>query len=290
VTARYEEAVKVSETELEEATHGGLGFVIAYALVTRAMSEIGTRRLREARHTLAELRRLRPKPEAHVVGNIGIVAAKLAIASGDLARAADALEGTPTGNGPPGFIGEIYAYRSLIHAAAGDVDRAHEALRQSEHISRYIDSVAARAIANAILVARSEKREGEVLTYVDAVLKYGHRDMLVTGCRAFPGLAAVCARRDDLRILLAELFATSRDIDLARTVGIAVPRNQRRGETLSPREREILDLVSQGRTNRQIAATLFISESTTKVHVRHIFEKLGVHTRVEAAAMLKQID
>jgi len=40
--------------------------------------------------------------------------------------------------------------------------------------------------------------------------------------------------------------------------------------------------MAHGRTNRQIAQTLFIAESTTKVHVRHIFEKLGVRSRVEA--------
>jgi DNA-binding NarL/FixJ family response regulator len=63
-----------------------------------------------------------------------------------------------------------------------------------------------------------------------------------------------------------------------------MPRELRRGEPLSPREREICELLVQGRTNREIAQTLFISESTTKVHLRHIFEKLAVHTRAEAAA------
>jgi DNA-binding NarL/FixJ family response regulator len=62
-----------------------------------------------------------------------------------------------------------------------------------------------------------------------------------------------------------------------------MPRELRRRETLSPREREIHELLAHGRSNRAIAKTLFISESTVKVHVRHVFEKLGVHTRTEAA-------
>ena len=63
-----------------------------------------------------------------------------------------------------------------------------------------------------------------------------------------------------------------------------MPRELRPREDLSPRERDVYELLAQGRTNRDIARTLFISESTTKVHVRHIFEKLGVRTRAEAAA------
>jgi DNA-binding NarL/FixJ family response regulator len=42
--------------------------------------------------------------------------------------------------------------------------------------------------------------------------------------------------------------------------------------------------------NRDIARALFIAESTTKVHIRHILEKLGVRTRAEAAARLQMLD
>jgi ATP/maltotriose-dependent transcriptional regulator MalT len=54
---------------------------------------------------------------------------------------------------------------------------------------------------------------------------------------------------------------------------------------LTPREREVLALVSVGRTNRQIAEALFISESTAGVHVSNILGKLGVASRTEAAGV-----
>jgi DNA-binding CsgD family transcriptional regulator len=53
---------------------------------------------------------------------------------------------------------------------------------------------------------------------------------------------------------------------------------------LTPREREVVALVAEGRTNRQIADTLFISEKTASVHVSNILAKLGVANRAEAAA------
>ncbi len=51
---------------------------------------------------------------------------------------------------------------------------------------------------------------------------------------------------------------------------------------LSDREREILKLVSQGKSNKQIALDLFISVNTVKVHVSNIYEKIGVSSRTEA--------
>jgi DNA-binding CsgD family transcriptional regulator len=54
-------------------------------------------------------------------------------------------------------------------------------------------------------------------------------------------------------------------------------------ESLSPREREVADLIAQGRTNKAIGAALFVSERTVENHVSHIFDKLGVTSRAEVA-------
>ena len=54
---------------------------------------------------------------------------------------------------------------------------------------------------------------------------------------------------------------------------------------LSHREKEILALIAEGLTNRQIADRVFLSESTIKTHVASVFSKLGVASRSEATAM-----
>ncbi|MCC7359446.1 MAG: response regulator transcription factor [Anaerolineales bacterium] len=56
-------------------------------------------------------------------------------------------------------------------------------------------------------------------------------------------------------------------------------------ERLTPREREVLALLTQGYTNRQIAEALLISANTTKKHVDHILQKLGAGTRAGAVAL-----
>ena len=54
------------------------------------------------------------------------------------------------------------------------------------------------------------------------------------------------------------------------------------GPTLTTRELEVLKLVAQGMSNKEIATELFISENTVKNHVRNILEKLHLHSRMEA--------
>jgi ATP/maltotriose-dependent transcriptional regulator MalT len=59
-------------------------------------------------------------------------------------------------------------------------------------------------------------------------------------------------------------------------------------DILTRREREVADLMIEGLSNQEIAQQLFISQATVKVHLRHIYEKLGVRNRAGATAKLHQ--
>jgi DNA-binding NarL/FixJ family response regulator len=61
-----------------------------------------------------------------------------------------------------------------------------------------------------------------------------------------------------------------------------------RPESLTAREREVLTLVAAGRTNRQIAQQLYISDKTVSVHVSNLLAKLGARSRTEAAAIARR--
>ena len=55
--------------------------------------------------------------------------------------------------------------------------------------------------------------------------------------------------------------------------------------SLTAREREVLNLLARGNTNREIAEQLFITNKTVKNHLSRIYEKIGVHSRAEAIAL-----
>lgn len=87
---------------------------------------------------------------------------------------------------------------------------------------------------------------------------------------------------DVAQTLAAALVAVRADL-------VCVPRTSRRAivkPTFSHREKEVLDLLVAGLTNRQIAAQLYLAESTIKSHLASAFSKLGVRSRQEAALVL----
>jgi DNA-binding NarL/FixJ family response regulator len=95
----------------------------------------------------------------------------------------------------------------------------------------------------------------------------------------------------------AEAFVSEQDAPRAlapavRAVAagfVCAPRNMRRlvaKPSFSHREKQVLELLVAGLTNRQIASRLYLAESTVKTHVASAFGKLGVHSRKDAAAIL----
>jgi DNA-binding NarL/FixJ family response regulator len=72
---------------------------------------------------------------------------------------------------------------------------------------------------------------------------------------------------------------------VATYVRNAQPPDLTRLATLTDRERDVLRLVGAGRSNGEIAATLYISETTVKTHLSRLFAKLGVRDRTQAVVM-----
>jgi non-specific serine/threonine protein kinase len=83
-------------------------------------------------------------------------------------------------------------------------------------------------------------------------------------------------------LAVADAVAEGLGFDLA---GPPVPRQTRQSaDPLSRREREVVLLIAEGHTNREIGEALVITEWTVDTHVRHILTKLGLRSRAQVAA------
>lgn len=99
--------------------------------------------------------------------------------------------------------------------------------------------------------------------------------------------AAAAAQR--VRSITAALDQTVGELASSQTMVEQAPTTVVRGEdieeVLSPREREVLALVAQGRSNKAIAEALFVSPNTIKTHVASLLNKLRAETRVQLAVI-----
>jgi DNA-binding CsgD family transcriptional regulator len=277
VLARYEDALEFAAQQIAEGEMSGLDFVIDHALLTKAGAQTGLRRLGEAQRTLDELRN-RGYGTAHIAVNAEIAGVRVRITRGDLQGAAILLQREPPSTTAPQLRGEFLGYRGLVSAAHGDAVDAAEALEEAQCLAGHVLTTALCQLALAVV---SPRKTGQ--SAFDEAMRTGAVDSLVMTSRACPDFAAGLIGNPRRARALTAVLNASRDVDLGRRIGLVMPRELRRSEGLTPREREVYELLIEGRTNREIGLTLFISESTTKVHVRHIYEKLGVHSRTEAA-------
>jgi DNA-binding CsgD family transcriptional regulator len=142
--------------------------------------------------------------------------------------------------------------------------------------ARWQTAVDAFSFGHVYAVARCQWRLAE------ALLGAGDREQATAAARA----AHETAVRLGAEPLQGALEALARRGRLDLGAGLPAERTL---AGLTPRELEVLRLLVEGRSNRQIAEQLFISGKTASVHVTNILAKLGVHSRLEAAATARRL-
>ncbi len=177
----------------------------------------------------------------------------------------------------PGFevVGQAGGGReALARVARGDVDVVLMDLRMPGMGGvEAIGALRAAHPAVRVLVLTTYDSDRDVLPAIEAgangyLLKDAPRAELIDGVRA----------AHEGRPVLAASVA-------GRLMGLLGPQRGEERPKLSERELQVLRAVADGRTNREIAAGLFISEATVKTHLLHLYEKLGARDRASAVAL-----
>ena len=139
-------------------------------------------------------------------------------------------------------------------------------------------SIVASGSGTRVLVLTTYETDDHILAAIEAgasgyLLKAAPQAEILAGIRAVAAGETVLAPS-----IAAKLVSRVR----ADAASVAPP-------ALSPREREVLVLVAEGRSNPEIAKALYIGEATVKTHLLHAFEKLGVNDRTRAVTRAMEL-
>ncbi len=222
----------------------------------------------------------------------GLSLLRLAQGKSDVAAASIRRAVSETPRGLP-RVALLPAYVEIM-LAAGDVEAAAGASRElaataEQHRGDAIDAMAWQAGGSVALA------EGDAKTALTELRRAVHAWTALgapyIAARARAQVALACRRLGDedtaelelrgVRDTFAELGARP---DLAALVDLVRLEEPRAVSVLSAREREVLRFVATGKSNREIAAVLVLSQHTVARHLQNIYAKLGVSTRTAAGA------
>ncbi len=285
LAGRYQEAHTTLTAVREFIRESFLDFVDAWVLQLSSTTLLGLRQFRSARSEIGRCARSGASVPL-IACSASWLQARLQLATNRPQEAAETLDRSFTkAKQCRPALAEHLAWRSLVHAIMG---QSHDGLTladQAESLSRRVEITGLVPWTRTILATDETVAHQLANSAMEATLASGNIDSFVTAYRSYPDLLRMLSadgeHADSLRIILER----AHDTDLAKQIGLRIGRSYSvvRPDGLTTREREVLDLVSQGMTNKQVGRALFIEEVTVKAHMRSVCRKLGVRTRTEAA-------
>jgi LuxR family transcriptional regulator, maltose regulon positive regulatory protein len=278
LAARYKDALEVATALLASARRYRLDFALPYGLVSAGLAHAGRRNWSAAHRYLDEADTV-TRESRNLYAELFAFAARLrTLGQQGLHVKALALP-VPSLRSAPAIRTEVLASRALVLAAADRLREAESALHELR-ASPTVESIVLREAVEVVIQLKQGGRldPQRLARFEEHAFETGALDLLVTAYRTVPELLVLLFRSARPSDRLVDLVRRAGDDDLVRTLGLSVAENDRR-QLLTRREREVFDLLRQGLSNRQIADVLVVSESTAKLHVQHVFNKLGIHSR-----------
>jgi LuxR family maltose regulon positive regulatory protein len=297
LAARYDEAIKVADRQVAEAEDSGLEWVLPHALELRGSAQWGLREFDSAASVLRRAYHLSGvQSDLHGRINAAVLLARVHLAQGAPDRALEVTEVDLDRTPGPSLHGDFLAVRSLANAVTGASSKAIELVNESERLTEHVEIRVLCSFVRAVLELQhwTGHKDAHAQSGVGEALRHAHEtenyDAFVLAYRAFPPLLTALAHlEDDMSAVACRRRIPSADHRLAGRAGLRPRQGQYRGlSPLTPREEEVLDLIRRGLSNREIAATLWIAESTAKVHVHNVLRKLGARTRTEAVSIASE--
>ena len=284
---RYDEGLAATRQVLHLAENFRLELPLPHALADKAIAELGLRRFDRVLRTLKRARESTSRPDAYVDALTALVRTRLFLSQRRFLAALEAL-GSIEEVRSSAVRAEVDAHRALAFAR---LERVQDALESIEAARPNLDtSVEARVlVASAELLCEatgSSKRADLAKQLWLLVQASGNIDTFLCVYRSTPDVLAEIARNPEDHPRLVALVTRQGDMSFAREAGLAIETFSDT-DILTPREREVCELMADGLSNKEIAAQLFISQATVKVHLRHVYEKLGVRNRAAAIARLR---
>ncbi len=225
--------------------------------------------------------------DVHVLASCAAIRARGLIALGRFEEA-DAAAAFDHSSLIKAMRGELLVTRGLAVACTGDYVTATRLSHCAQEVSGTVEVPVISACINAIRLCSTGDASADAACVSVAQMSREARyvDGVIAAYRGCPELARRIAAGGERR-WLAGVLIRARDGEIAQVAGLGTRVGSNH---LSPREAEVFSLLRLGMSNKEIAAKLFISEGTAKVHVRHILEKLGVRSRTEAVLKTPAIE